>query len=180
MLLAVEAGCPEDEALARRGLEARIRLEARRIAEKYIVPPRTVEFAVLYVPTDGLFAEIARAPGMIEQVRRDHRVMVMGPSLLPAFLHTVRVGHLTIVLERKAVEIGETLRAVKAEWDRLGGTLDTLSDRAERLTKGIEETRARTRAVGRKLRGFEALEAPEAERLLGLDAADLAEVESDA
>ncbi len=179
LLLAAEEGQREDEAEARRGLDRRIRAEAARICGKYIVSPRTVEFAVLYVPTDGLFAEIARSPGLIEAVRREHRVMVMGPSLLPAFLHTVRVGHLTMALQHKASEIGETLGAVKAEWSKLGGALETLAQRAEKLTKGIQETQVRTRAVGRALSGVGAIEYGRAEQLLGLDAPALAEAAED-
>ena len=162
LLLAAEAGSREDEATARRGLERATREAASRIA-RYVVPPTTVEFAVMYVPTDGLFAEIARTPGLIEQVRREHRVMVMGPTLLPAFLHTIRVGHLTVTLERKAVQIGETLSAVKAEWAKLDGALATLAERAELVSRGIEETRRRARAVGGRLRHVsEAKEAGEA------------------
>lgn len=183
LLTAAEEGNREDELEARRGLDRRIRLEAARICSKYIVAPRTLEFAILYVPTDGLFAEISRSPGLIETVRREHRVMVMGPSLLPAFLHTVRVGHLTVALQQKASEIGETLGAVKAEWGKLGGALDGLAKRAELLSKGIEETRLRTRAVGRTLRAVGAIEYGRAEQVLGLDApalADAAEDEPDA
>ncbi len=179
LLLAAEDGNREDEAEARRGLDRRIRLEAARICSKYIVVPRTVEFAILYVPTDGLFAEIARSPGLIEAVRREHRVMVMGPSLLPAFLHTVRVGHLTMALQHKASEIGETLGAVKAEWGKLGGALDNLAKRAEVLSRGIEETRVRTRAVGRTLSGVGAIDYNRAEQVLGLDAPALAEAARD-
>ncbi len=115
----------------------------------------------MYVPTDGLFAEIARTPGLIEAIRREHRVMVMGPSLLPAFLHTLRVGHLTVALERKTVEIGETLSAVKSEWAKLDGALQTLADRAELVSRGIEETRKRARVLGGRLRQVDALEPDE-------------------
>lgn len=169
LLLAAEAGRGDDEAAARRGLERTIRDAAARIA-RYVVPPVTVEFAVMYVPSDGLFGEIARIPGLIEQLRREHRVMVMGPSLLPAFLHTIRVGHLTVALERKAVEIGETLGAVKQEWGRLDGALKVLAERAEQVSRGIEDTRKRARIVGGKLRGVAALDGADADRLLGLDA----------
>ena len=158
LLLAAEAGDREAETLARRGLERAI----REAASRYVVPPRTVEFAVMYVPTDGLFAEISRTPGLIEAVRREHRVMVMGPSLLPAFLHTLRVGHLTVALERKTVEIGETLSAVKSEWGKLDGALQTLAERAELVSRGIEDTRKRARAVGGRLRHVDALDSAEA------------------
>ncbi|HEY8290435.1 MAG TPA: DNA recombination protein RmuC, partial [Acetobacteraceae bacterium] len=169
LLQANEDGNRDEEAAARSALERTIKLEAQRIATKYIVPPRTVEFAVLYLPTDSLFAEVARSPGLIERVRTEHRVMVMGPSLLPAFLHTIRVGQMTMALEQKTTEIGHTLSAVKTEWDKLGKALDGLASNAERLSRGIENTRTRTRVIGKKLRTVAELEYVDAAKVLGLD-----------
>lgn len=173
LLIAAETGDRDGEVLARKGLERRIRTEAASIAAKYLMPPRTVEYAVLYLPTDGLFGEIARVPGLLQELRNVTRIIVMGPSLLPAFLHAVRVGHMTLSLERRASEIGQTLGAVRAEWDKLGKSLDTLVSRAETLTRGIEDTRKRTRAVGKTLRGIDAVE-HNADRLLGVDGPTLA------
>jgi DNA recombination protein RmuC len=168
LLLATEAGEREQETAARKALERRIRDEAKRISSKYICPPQTVEFAVMYLPTEGLFAEVNRTPGLVETLRRQHAVMVVGPGLLPALLHCVRVGHLTLALEQKAGVIGEILAAVKAEWGNLGKSLDTLSRRAETLSNGIKDTQRRSRAVGRTLKTVEALDFSRAEDVLGL------------
>jgi DNA recombination protein RmuC len=172
--LAGESGSPEEEAVARRALERRIREEAKRIAAKYIAPPRTVEFAVMYLPSEGLFAEIHRTPGLVETVRRQHRVMIMGPGLLPALLHCIRVGHLTLALEQKAGAIGEILAAVKVEWANLGRSLETLARRADSLSRGIVETQKSARKVGRRLETVDAIDAGRAEEVLGLAADDIA------
>ena len=169
LLLAAEAADKEAEQAARRALERRIRDEAERISRKYIVPPRTVDFAIMYLPTEGLFSEVNRAPGLIEFVRRDHRVMVLGPNLLPALLHTIRIGQLTMVLERRSTDIATMLSAVKTEWGKLNKSLDGMAERAEKLSRSIDETRVRTRVVGKKLGGVLSIEADEADRLLGLE-----------
>lgn len=165
LLLAAEAGDPEGERLAKRGLEARLRLEAKKISEKYIVPPATVEFAVLYLPTDGLFAEIARIPGLIDELGRVHKVMVLGPSLLPAMLRTIHLGFMTLQLEQKTSEIRHLLGATHMEMSRMDEVLEKLANNAGRMTKSIDEARQRTRVVRRKLRGIETVERTEADVL---------------
>jgi len=172
LIAASEAGNRDEEATARAGLERAIRLEARKISAKYIEVPRTLDFAVLYLPSDSLFAEIARAPGLIESLRNDHRVMVTGPSLLPAFLHTFRVGYVSMQLERRASEIGETLGAVKLEWGKFGDSLEAIKRQADTLSKGIAGSLTRQKAIGRKLKGVDAIEESRATLVLGLDAAD--------
>jgi DNA recombination protein RmuC len=175
LVAANEAGLREEESAARTALANRIRLEARRIDSKYIEVPRTLAFGILYVPSDSLFAEIARVPGLIDEVRAKSRVMVMGPSLLPAFLHTLRVSYVTLALEQKASEIGETLGAVKLEWARFGEALSALQKQADTLQKGIGATLLRQRAIGRKLRNVDAIDDVRSDLLLGLDEAGLAE-----
>lgn len=170
LLDAFECGDRDAEAAAKAALGRRIREEAKKIASKYIRPPDTTDIAILYLPTEGLFAEAARIPGLIEQVQREHRVLIQSPSLLPALLHTIRIGHFTVQLERKAGEIGKILSAVKAEWSNLTNSLDMLAKRAATLQNGIEDTQKRTRAVGRKLRSVEALDYAEAAPLLGYEA----------
>ncbi len=174
LLQAGEAGARDDEATARRALGARIRTEAGRICSKYIQPPRTVEFAILYLPSDSLFAEVARVPGLIQGVRHEHNVVIMGPSLLPAFLHTIRVGHATLTLESKAVEIQRLLGAVRTEWDKMDLSLDSLAKRADLLSKGIDDTVKRNRIARRALSSVDRLESASADALLGLDAPSLA------
>ncbi len=164
-----EAGDAEGERLARKGLEMRVRLEAKKIREKYIHPPITVDFAILYLPTDGLYAELARVPGLIADIGRDHRVMIMGPSLIPAMLRTVALGFVTLALEQKAGEVRTLLGATRTEMQKMGDVLEKLGKQAGTLTNTIELAQRRTRAVDRKLRAVEVMESVEAEKLLELD-----------
>ena len=170
LLLAAEAGDAAAERAARRGLEARLRLEARKIGAKYINPPVTVDFAVMYLPTDGLYVEAARMPGLIEQLNREHRVLVMGPSLAPALLRTIQLGTLTLSIEQKADEIQRLLGAVRGEMGRMDGVLEKLAKQAGNVSSTIEAARVRTRAVARKLRGITLLEAAQADAVLELEA----------
>ncbi len=168
LLDATEAADAEGERAARRALETRLRLEARKIADKYIVPPVTVEFAVMYLPTDGLYAEAARIPGLIDELGQRQRVMVMGPSLLPALLRTVQLGYVTLALEQKAGQIAELLGATKREMLTMDGTLEKLSRTAGTMSKTIDDARRRTRVVAKKLRNLETLDASRADILLEL------------
>ncbi|MGE0222406.1 MAG: DNA recombination protein RmuC [Acetobacteraceae bacterium] len=170
LLAASEAGDADGERQAVRGLDRRIRDEARKIAAKYIFPPVTVEFAVLYLPTDALYAEVARIPGLIDDIGRACRVLVMGPSLLPALLRTVHLGFVTLALEQNADHIRDLLGATRTEMLKMDQVLDRLARQAGTMSTTIETARRRTRAVGRTLRGVEAIEAGEADRLLELDA----------
>jgi DNA recombination protein RmuC len=175
LLAAFEAGDAEAERVARRGLEKRVRDEARKIQSKYINPPVTVEFAVMYLPTDGLYAEVARIPGMIDDLSRANRVLVLGPTLFPALLRTIHLGHVTLALEQKADQIRELLGATRTEMLKMDEVLERLGKQAGTFSNTIERARRRTRAVGRVLRGVEAVEAIEAEAMLGLDLVDAEE-----
>ena len=180
LLAASEAGDAEAERTASRGLERRIRDEAKKIHAKYINPPITVEFAVLYLPTDSLYAEVARIPGLIDDIGRDSKVLVMGPSLFPALLRTVHLGFLTLALEQKADMIRDLLGATRTEMLKMDGVLERLSKNAGAMSKTIDDARVRTRAVGRRLRSVEQLDAVAADRLLGLEALDVLDAEDDA
>jgi len=170
LIEAADAGDAEAERAARRGLEIRLRAEARKISEKYLHPPITTDFAVMYLPTDGLYAEAARMPGLLDELGRQFHVMVMGPALLPALLRTVRLGYVTLALEERAGEIGRLLGATKQEMLRMDDVLEKLARNAGLMSKTIEDARRRTRAVGRKLRDVETLGVVEAEGILLLDA----------
>ncbi|APH58000.1 RmuC family protein [Granulibacter bethesdensis] len=177
LLAASEAGDVEAERMAVAGLTRRIKDEARKIATKYVLPPRTVEFAVLYVPTDALYAEIARVPGLIDEVGRLHRVLVLGPSVFPALLRTIHLGHVTLALEQKADQIRTLLGATKTEMERMDKVLERLAKQAGTFSNTIETARVRTRAVARTLRGVEGREPEEAERLLATGEAGTEEAE---
>ncbi|HVY15808.1 MAG TPA: DNA recombination protein RmuC [Rhodopila sp.] len=169
LLAASEAGDLEAERTAARALERRIRDEARKIAAKYIVPPATVEFAVLYLPTDALYAEVARIPGLVDEIGRDCRVLVMGPTLFPALLRTIHLGFVTLALEHKADQIRDLLGATRTEMLKMDDVLGRLSKQVGFVSATIERARVRTRAVGRKLRGVEQVEAEKASALLELE-----------
>jgi DNA recombination protein RmuC len=169
LLAASEAGDVEAERAARRGLERRIRDEAAKIQAKYILPPVTVEFAILYLPTDSLYAEVARIPGLIDDLGRSCRVLVMGPSLFPALLRTIQLGFVTLALEQKADEIRHLLGATRTEMVKMDDVLSRLSKQAGTMSNTIDQARTRTRAVTRKLKGLEQVDAARADALLGLD-----------
>ena len=154
LVAASAAGDAEAERLATRGLERRIREEAKKIAAKYIFPPVTVEFAVLYLPTDALHAEVARIPGLLDTVSREHRVLVMGPALFPALLRTVHLGFVTLALEDKAEEIRRLLGVTRAEMVKMDLVLERLARQAGAFSGTIEKARMRTRAIDGKLRGL--------------------------
>jgi DNA recombination protein RmuC len=175
LLAAADAGDGEAERLARRGLERAVREQAKKIAAKYIAAPATVEFAVMYLPTDGLYAEVARIPGLIDEIGRTGRVLVLGPTLFPALLRTIQLGHVTLALEQKADEIRTLLGATRTEMTNMDKVLDTLLKQAGTFSNTIERARTRTRVIGRKLRGVESVEAATAEHLLGTAEPDLAE-----
>jgi DNA recombination protein RmuC len=152
LIAASAEGDLEAERAALRGLERRVRDEARKIATKYILPPVTVEFAVLYLPTDALHAEIARIPGLIDAIGREHRVLVMGPTLFPALLRTIHLGFVTLALEDKADEIRGLLGVTRAEMVKMDDVLERLARQAGAFSGTIERARVRTRAIGGKLR----------------------------
>ncbi len=178
LLAASDAGDLEGEHNATRMLDRRVRDEARKIAAKYINPPVTVEFAVLYLPTDALYAEVARIPGLVDEIGRECRVLLMGPTLFPALLRTIHLGFVTLALEQKADQIRDLLGATKGEMLRMDKVLAQLARQAGAFSNTIERARVRTRAVDRKLRGVEVVENGRAEELLELDT-DLDEADSE-
>jgi DNA recombination protein RmuC len=132
------------------------------------------------LPTDSLYAEVARIPGLIDDVGRDFKVLVMGPSLFPALLKTVHLGFVTLALEQNVDLIRGLLGATRTEMQKMDGVLDRLSKNAGTMSKTIDDARRRTRAVSRKLRDVEVLDAETADRLLELDAVDVMDGDSDA
>lgn len=172
LLSAVDAADADAERGARDGLAVRVRLEAKKIREKYICPPETVDFAVLYLPSDGLFAEVARIPGLIDDVRSRDKIIVLGPTLLPAMLQTIHLGHITLDLEKRAGEIGKLLGATRGEMVKMDQVLEKLAANASAMSNNIEKARVRTRAVSRVLRNVEMVEAEAGEPLLGLEAGE--------
>ncbi len=171
LLSAFDAADAEAERGARRALAARVRGEARKIAEKYILPPVTVEFAVMYLPTDGLYAEVARIDGLIDELGRLHRVLVMGPSLFPALLRTIHLGHVTLALEQKADEVRLLLGAARTEVQKMDQVIDRLAKQAGAFSNTIRRMKTRTGQIDRKLRGVETMDEAAAAVLIGAEEA---------
>jgi DNA recombination protein RmuC len=176
LLNAAEAADAEAERAARDGLAIRLRLEARKIREKYICPPDTVDFGVLYLPSDGLFAEVARIPNLIDEIRVREKVIVLGPTLLPALLQTIHLGHITLDLEKRAAEIGKLLGATRHEMTKMDDVLGKLAANAAAMTNNIEKARVRTRAVSRVLKTVEMVEGNGAQALLGIEESEAEEI----
>jgi len=158
-------------------LEQGIRMEARKISEKYICQPTTTDFAILFLPTESLFAEVLRRPGLSETLQRQYRVVVAGPTTLTALLTSLQMGFRTLAIEQRSGEVWKVLGAVKAEFGKFGDTLDKVQKKLTEASNTIETAQRRSRAVARKLRPAEELPAVDAAALLGLesDAANDAE-----
>jgi len=157
---------------ASRGLEARIRQCAADIARKYLNPPRTTDFAILFLPTEGLFAEVLRRPGLAESIQRANRVVIAGPTTLWSILTSLQVGFRTLAIQKRSSEVWRLLAAVKAEWGRYGEILQRVQKKLHEASSTIEQAERRTRAIGRRLREVEELPEAEAQGLLGLEARD--------
>ncbi|MDE3129802.1 MAG: DNA recombination protein RmuC [Acidobacteriota bacterium] len=158
---AQEAADPLAVEAAAKALEARIRLEARTIAEKYLEPPATTDFGLLYLPFEGLYAEVLRRPGLFEVLQRDYRVTVCGPTTLSALLNSLQMGFRTLAIEKRSSEVWKILGAVKTEFGRFGDVLAKTKAQLQTVANSIDAAEVRTRQIERKLRDVEAL--PEAE-----------------
>ena len=150
---------------------------AKTISDKYLNPPQTTDFAVLYLPTEGLYAEVLRQPGLISQLQQDHRVVVSGPTTIAALLSSLRLGFRTLAIEKQASEVWQVLAAVKTEFGKFGGVLDKVKKQLATASNTIDETQTRTRVMARKLREVEQLPVGESDELLELLPED--ELESD-
>jgi len=151
---------------AAKALEARIRLEAKSIAEKYVEPPYTTDFAILFLPAEGLYAEVLRRPGLMESLQREYRITLAGPTTLLAMLNSLQMGFRTLALERRSSEVWQVLGAVKTEFAKFGDVLDKVKRQTQTMLNTLDETGRRTRALDRKLRAVESLPQAQVQALL--------------
>jgi DNA recombination protein RmuC len=142
---------------------------ARDIATKYLDPPRTTDFAIMFLPTEGLYAEILRQAGLVEKLQQEYRVVVTGPTTLAATLSSLRMGFRTLAIEKRSSEVWEILSAVKTEFGKFGEVLNKVKRQLATAANTIDQTEIRTRAMERKLKSVEELPITQAEKLLGLD-----------
>jgi len=166
LLSAQEAADLPAMEVAAAALERRIRDEARNIREKYVEPPHTTDFAILFLPTEGLFAEVLRRPGLSEALNREQRVVVAGPTTLFALLNSLQMGFRTLAIEQRSAEVRELLGAVKTEFGRFGEWIGKVRDQVATVSRTLDAADTRTRAMARKLREVEALPAERSAQLL--------------
>jgi DNA recombination protein RmuC len=155
--------------VAGKALEVRIRLEAKSISDKYIEPPYTTDFAILFLPTEGLYAEVLRRPGLMESLQRDHRVVLAGPTTLLAMLNSLQMGFRTLALEKRSSEVWQVLGAVKTEFGKFGDVLAKVKSQTETVLNTLNSAEQRSRVMGKALRQVEALPEAESARLIPID-----------
>ena len=165
LLDAQEAANADDARTAGDALERRVRDEAKRIRGKYVSAPHTTEFAVLFLPTEGLYAEVLRRPGLFEAMQREQRITIAGPTTLLALLTSLQVGFRTVAIEQRSAEVWRILEKAKTEFGKFGDVLDNVKSKLDLASKQIEQTGVRTRAIERKLREVETLPSEQQELL---------------
>jgi DNA recombination protein RmuC len=163
---AAERGDATGVEQAGKDLESSVRSEAREIRDKYLAPPYTTDFGLLYLPTEGLYAEVLRRPGLLDSLQREQRVVVVGPTTLAALLNSLQMGFRTLAIQRRSSEVWKVLGAVKTQFGKFGDLLDKVKEKLDETGNTIEDAVHRTRQIEKKLRKVEALPADEAVTLL--------------
>jgi DNA recombination protein RmuC len=172
---ASERGDIETAEAASRAIEMRVRNAAKDISAKYVAPPHSTDFAVMFLSTEGLFAEVIRRPGLVSWLQRECRVMVAGPTTLISLLTSLRMGFRSLAIQQRSSEVWKVLSAVKTEFEKFGGVLDKVQKKLEEAQKVVEDAGVRRRAMDRKLLGVEAMPEGETTALLELAPASLTE-----
>lgn len=178
LVQAIENGALEEVEVASRDIEKRIKAEAEKINDKYINPPVTTDFAIMYLPTEGLYAEVIRRPGLVTELQNKHRVLVTGPTTLMAILNSLQMGFKTLAIEKSTSEVWKILAAVKQELSKYSKVWEKLDTQISRAQNTVQTVATRSRALERSLKGVETLPAIEGSNVLQLS--DFVVDESDA
>lgn len=165
--------------IAAKALEIRIKACAKDICEKYLNPPKTTDFGILFLPTEGLFAEVVRRTGLAEFVQRECRVVIAGPTTLWSILNSLQMGFRTLAIQKRSSEVWNLLAAVKTEWSKYGGVLQKVQKKLQEVSNTIDDAEKRVRVVGRKLKGVQELPATEAKEVLMLGDSTFADSEEE-
>lgn len=176
---AFERADPQAVETSRRELETFFRQQSKSIREKYVEPPHTTDFAILFVPTEGLFAEAVARPGLAEALQRDFRVTLAGPTTLAVMLNALQLGFRTLAIEKRSTEVWRTLGAVRTEFGKFGDILARARKKLDEAGNTLDLARGKSTTIARKLREVEALPDADAERLLGTEAAGPLELDVD-
>jgi DNA recombination protein RmuC len=167
LVAAQERADPPAVEEAGRALEARVKAEAKRIRESYVEPPATTDFAIMFVPTEGLYAEIARRPGLADAVQREQRVTLAGPMNLAMIVNSLQMGFRTLAIEKRASEVWQLLSAVKSEFGKFGEVLARTRAQLQSVANSIGDAEVRTRQMARKLKDVETLPEAQVDEVLG-------------
>lgn len=157
LLDAQERGDVEAMRVATLQLERAIKIQGKSINDKYIAPPHTTDFAVLFLATEGLYAEAVRRPGLVDSLQRDHRIVIAGPTTLAALLNSLQMGFRTLAIEKRSSEVWQLLGAVKSEFGKFATVLESADKQLNTVQKSLKQAGTRTRAIERKLKGVESL-----------------------
>jgi DNA recombination protein RmuC len=176
---AADSGDHEAEVRACDALCRAVTLAAQDIHTKYVKPPHTTDFGIMFLATEGLYAEVVRRPALVDDLQHRYRIVVAGPTTLAALLSSLRMGFQTLAIEQQAVEVWRVLGAVKTEFAKFGGVLEKVKRQLDTASRTIDETGRRTRAMQRKLRSVEELTEVESSQVLELAAADEGEAIGD-
>ena len=168
---AAERADPAATEAAAKAIETRVRQAARDISTKYVAPPHSTDFALLFLPTEGLYAETVRRAGLVDALQRDCRVVVTGPTTLLALLNSLRMGFRSLAIQQRSSEVWQVLRAVKTEFEKYGEMLDKVQKKLDEASTTIEGAARSRRRIDRRLFAVETLPEIEAGVVLGLDAA---------
>jgi DNA recombination protein RmuC len=156
-----------------RNLESRIKAEAKYIKEKYLDPPHTTDFGIMFLPVEGLYAEVLRRPGLCDNLQREYRIVVTGPTTLAALLNSLQMGFRTLAIEKRSSEVWELLGAVKTNFGKFGDVLAKTKKKLQEASNTIDQAEVRTRAIERKLRDVQ--EIPQADTVDLIEEPDLRE-----
>lgn len=154
---ASDRGAVDDVEAALKALDLAIKLAAKDIFSKYVAPPHTTDFAIMFLPTEGLYAEVLRRPGLLETLQRDYRVVVAGPTTLLALLNSLQLGFRSLAIQRRSAEVWKVLGEVKTEFDRFGGVIEKVKKKLDEAQRAVDDVGIRRRAMERKLRDVQAL-----------------------
>ena len=152
LVAAAELGDADAVEIAAKALDIRIKGAAKDIRDKYLCPPQTTDFAILFLPTEGLYAEVLRRPGLSELLQNDYRVSIAGPTTLNALLNSLQMGFKTLAIQRRSSEVWEVLGAVKTEFNKYGTVLEKVQKKLQEASKTVDDVAVRHRAVSRSLR----------------------------
>jgi len=169
LLDAQERGDTEAMRVTASQLERAIKIQGKSINEKYVAPPHTTDFAVLFLATEGLYAEAVRRPGLVDSLQQNHRIVIAGPTTLAALLNSLQMGFRTLAIEKRSSEVWQLLGAVKTEFGKFAAVLESADKQLGTVQNSLKQAGVRTRQIERKLKGVETLPGSDSQSLLGVD-----------